>query len=129
MNCKNRLINRSFVALLGFIVLVSIVTSSCTFNINIKNPNTRINNTIMNNSVENVEENTSLIECNSNEDCVHAPVCCHRGAAMCIPKYKVNEDSLNQCHSVMCTMECRECTTCSCVNHKCVTKQNKGTCC
>ncbi len=85
------------------------------------------NNTNSNSSLnENIEEEK---ECLSDEDCVHLPVCCHRNAMQCVPKYKVNENTLTKCKDVFCTTECRDCTTCRCVDNKCVTETIEGSCC
>ena len=65
------------------------------------------------------------VECMSDEDCVHAQSCCHKKSQMCVPFYMFEEKN---CSGVFCTENCEECTSCSCVNGKCVTK-NVGGCC
>ncbi|MDN5327465.1 MAG: hypothetical protein PWP03_103 [Candidatus Woesearchaeota archaeon] len=110
------------------LILFSILLYSCAPN---QSALENITTTEDSNNIQNhsVNINESVIECNSDADCVHAPVCCHRNAAVCVPKYKVNEDALNNCQGVFCTTECRPCTTCSCINHKCVTEKLEGGCC
>ena len=71
--------------------------------------------------------NQTEIECYSDEDCIHKPSCCHRNAMQCIPRSEVNNTL--KCENIYCTMECRPCTTCKCINHKCATETLEGGCC
>lgn len=64
---------------------------------------------------------TTTAECETDSDCVHMPSCCHPGAQQCVSKSSVENITLD-CKNVYCTMECRPCTVCKCVNGKCVTE-------
>lgn len=113
--------NKIMIKGMFFIVLISLsfFVTSC------NQENNGINDNIENSSVEIGEQN----ECVIDSDCVHEPVCCHRGSAQCIPKSLINEDSLKGCDDVYCTMECRECTQCKCINGRCVTEPSEEGCC
>ncbi len=73
-------------------------------------------------------DSNNSIECYKDSDCVHMPSCCHQRAMKCIPKSKAKDYNLT-CDNVFCTMVCMKCTTCKCINHKCVTLINEQGCC
>ena len=75
--------------------------------------------------ISEIIDTENVRECYSDEDCVHAQSCCHKKSQMCVPFYMFEEKN---CSGVFCTENCEECTSCSCVNGKCVTK-NVGGCC
>ncbi len=58
-------------------------------------------------------------ECTVDADCVHMPVCCHRGAADCVPASRVGLDFEERCEGFACTKECRPCTRCVCEDGFC----------
>ncbi len=70
---------------------------------------------------ENETNEATTVECETDFDCVHMPSCCHPGAQQCVPKSSVENITLD-CKNVYCTMDCRPCTVCKCVNGKCVTE-------
>lgn len=114
---KNKKVMRK--GLFMILIFLSFFVTSCS------QENNKVNDTVENSSVEIREEH----ECVTDSDCVHEPVCCHRGSTQCIPKSLINEDSLKGCDNVYCTLECRTCTQCKCINGRCVTEFSEGGCC
>ena len=67
-------------------------------------------------------------ECTTDADCVHMPVCCHRGAAGCVPASRIDPDFEDRCEEVFCTEECRPCTRCVCEDGFCSSVVVGGCC-
>lgn len=72
-------------------------------------------------------------ECYRDEDCVHKPAICHADAQPCMPYYTVPpnlyDKVLNAKGNIVCTMECRQCISCKCVEGKCMSEKMHEGCC
>lgn len=72
--------------------------------------------------------NRTYVECHSDKDCVHQSACCHQKAMQCIPKDQYKPLNPKKCLKVMCTMECKPCIKCKCIDGTCESVP-KGGCC
>ncbi len=77
---------------------------------------------------ESLSVESKHVECRSDKDCVHQSACCHQGAMPCIPKDEYRPLGPRECPKVMCTMECRPCIKCKCIEGECKSIPVGGCC-
>ncbi len=79
------------------------------------------------------KEITNPKECYKDADCIHKPSPCHTSAQNCIPYYLISTNIYDlvkkwEKELIVCTMECRPCLQCKCIEGKCVSENIEGCC-
>ncbi len=72
-------------------------------------------------------------ECYKDTDCIHEPFPCHPNAQNCIPYYTIHTNIYDMIKKwekelIACTMECRQCLQCKCIEGKCISEKVDGCC-
>jgi len=72
-------------------------------------------------------------ECVRDEECIHQPAYCHPKSQPCVPYYTLtNLETLPLLEirkDIACTMECRPCIECKCIEGKCESIKSDEGCC